>query len=249
MNAKSKQALSTMHVRRTSAETARNNVRRSETTADQAPKPGSNLTPGFRDRLIASLNEVGVPARGRMAYVASLTERAAQTVSRWFDPRAPGLPDLASCARLCEGLRRSSDWMLGLANEPRQFDAEGSRILPSELAWAGEVFATLRRGAAGGEVMRMCGDEMAPLIRDGDLIFVDVRADRLAGNGIYALEVDGRMVVRRVDSRLGIGLVFKCDNERYPERVVKDAVAARRLGVRVIGKVRGAVGVTHFWPA
>ena len=57
------------------------------------------------------------------------------------------------------------------------------------------------------------------------------------------------MLFRSVDSRLGIGLVFKCDNERYPERVVKDAAAARRLGVRVIGKVRGAVGVTHFWPA
>ena len=90
---------------------------------------------------------------------------------------------------------------------------------------------------------------MAPLICDGDLMFVDVRADRLAGNGIYALEVDGRIVVRRVDNRLGVGLVFKCDNERYPERAVKDAAAARRLGMRVIGKVRGAVGGTHFWPA
>ena len=31
---------------------------------------------------------------------------------------------------------------------------------------------------------------------------------------------------------------------RYPERVVKDAAAARRLGLRVIGKVREAIGVT-----
>ena len=34
---------------------------------------------------------------------------------------------------------------------------------------------------------------------------------------------------------------------RYPERVVKDAAAARRMGLRVIGKVRGAIGVTRFW--
>ncbi|MEO8155146.1 MAG: S24 family peptidase [Rhizobacter sp.] len=248
MNAKSKQATSTMHARRTPSETARNNVRRSETIATETRVPGADLTPGFRDRLIASLDEVGVPIRGRMTYVASLTERAAQTVSRWFDPRAPGLPDLASCARLCEGLGRSSDWLLGLATESQPADAGAMGILPIEIRWAQEVFADLRRGSASGEVMRMSGDEMAPLIGDGDLMFVDVRADRLAGNGIYALEVDGRVVVRRVDSRLGVGLVFKCDNERYPERVVKDAAAARRLGLRVIGKVRGAVGVTHFWP-
>ena len=119
----------------------------------------------------------------------------------------------------------------------------------AEIAWAREAFAALRQESGAGEIMRMTGDEMAPLICDGDLMLVDSRANQLVGNGIYALELDGHShwMVRRVDSRLGTGLVFKCDNERYPERVVKDAVAARRLGLRVIGKVSGAIGVTHFW--
>ena len=159
MKAPSAPTPSTMPARRKPPEATRNNVRRSETIADPTRMPGSGLTPGFRDRLIASLGEVGIPTRGRMAYVASLTERAAQTVSRWFDPRAPGLPDLASYARLCEGLGRSSDWMLGLSNVPQQGGAEGSGILPSELAWAQGIFADLRRGAASGEVVRMSGDE------------------------------------------------------------------------------------------
>jgi phage repressor protein C with HTH and peptisase S24 domain len=95
--------------------------------------------------------------------------------------------------------------------------------------------------------MRMAGDEMVPLICDGDLLFVDRAADRFAGNGIYALEVDKRLMVRRVESRLGAGLVVKCENEGYQESVVKDAAAAKRAGLRVIGKVRGAVGVARFW--
>lgn len=219
---------------------------RSETRTCPTAVRAPDLTPGFRDRLIESLNEVGVPARACMAYVASLTDRAGQTVSRWLDPRAPGLPDLESCVRLCEGLGRSSDWMLGFEDGAWQADAARPAAWSAEVKWARETFDALRQTFDGGEILRMTGDEMAPLICDGDLMFVDGRSNRLAGNGIYAIELDGRQMVRRVDSRLGTGLVFKCDNARYPERVVKDVTAARRMGLRVIGKVRGAVGVTHF---
>ncbi len=247
MTAKSNNAPDGMHALRKRLRTTGNGTRRSETTSDPPNVRDLNLTPGFRDRLIESLNEVGVPARGRMAYVASLTDRAAQTVSRWLDPREPGLPDLESCVRLCEGLGRSSDWMLGFANEARQADPARSAAWPAEIEWAREAFDALHQGSGAGVIIRMTGDEMAPLIRDGDLMFVDSRANQLVGNGIYALELDDRCMVRRVDSCLGAGLIFKCDNERYPERVVKDAAAARRMGLRVIGKVRAAIGVTHFW--
>ncbi len=93
----------------------------------------------------------------------------------------------------------------------------------------------------------MAGDEMAPQIQDGDLMFVDLSADQLVGNGIYALELGGRFMVRRVESRLDAGLVFKCENPAYADSVLADAEAAKRMGLRVIGKVRGAVGATRFW--
>jgi hypothetical protein len=54
-------------------------------------------------------------------------------------------------------------------------------------------------------------------------------------------------MVRRVESRVGAGLVLKCEKSGYVDCVVKDDAAARRLGLRVIGKVRGAVGVARFW--
>lgn len=93
----------------------------------------------------------------------------------------------------------------------------------------------------------MAGDEMAPQIQDGDLMFVDRAAHQLVGNGIYALELGGRFMVRRVESRLGVGLVLKCEKPGYADCVVKDAVAAKRMGLRFIGKVRGTVGVARFW--
>lgn len=205
------------------------------------------LTPVFRARLIESLDQVGVPARGRMAYVASLTCRAVQTVSRWLDPDRPGLPDIESCARLCDGLGRSSDWMLGLSEAPHGLDTANRSLSAAEAGWISDAFGALRSACRACETWRMAGDEMAPQIQDGDLMFVDRAADRLVGNGIYALELGGRFMVRRVESRVGAGLVLKCEKSGYVDCVVKDDAAARRLGLRVIGKVRGAVGVARFW--
>ncbi len=224
--------------------------RRKGGSAERQPAKGRSetkpraldLTPGFRDRLISSLDEVGIPPRGRMAYVSALTCRAAQTVSRWLDPRNPGLPDLESCTRLCDGLGRNSDWMLGLAQEPSGRDASvDTRTLPG-FERVREMFDALRGDSATCDVVRMMGDEMAPRILDGDLMFVDRSADRIAGNGIYALQIDGRLTVRRVESRLGTGLVFKCENPAYEDQIVKDAAGVKRVGLRVVGKVRGTIG-------
>ncbi len=76
-----------------------------------------DLLPGVRQRLNQRLEHFGIPQRGRLTYVAALTYRAVQTVSRWFESERPGLPDVESLARLCDGLGCSSDWVLGLTPE------------------------------------------------------------------------------------------------------------------------------------
>lgn len=206
-----------------------------------------DLIPGFRDRLIASLDQAGVVPRGRVTYVAALTSRAVQTVSRWFDPTRPGLPDLASCARLSEGLGCSSDWMLGVPARAARRSARDVAVPRLTVAWMEEIFAALHADSADCEVQRMSGDDMAPMIGDGDLLFIDRSADVLAGNGVYALEFDGRRMVRRIETRPGVGLVIRCENPDYAECIVKDAAAAKRAGLKVLGKLRGAVGVVRFW--
>src|SRR5215471_14286297 len=106
-----------------------------------------NLLPGLRDRLIQRLDRAGIPPRGRLAYVAALTRRAVQTVSRWFDPLRPGLPDVASFVRLCRGLGCSADGLLGFASGTVRSSAL-TQNAATETRWVGEVLAWLR-GAHG----------------------------------------------------------------------------------------------------
>ena len=96
------------------------------------------------------------------------------------------------------------------------------------------------------EPIRMSGDEMAPTIRDGDLMFVDRTVVTLSGNGVYAVELDGRVMIRKVESRIATGLVFRCENAAYADCLIKDAAAARRMGLRVLGRVNGAIGAQRF---
>lgn len=205
-----------------------------------------DLLPGVRERLHRRLDYVGIPQRGRLSYVAALTYRAVQTVSRWFEPERPGLPDVESLARLCEGLGCSSDWVLGLAPEMSGAPSLVHASAP-EMQWVGEVLERLRRVHRDCQPMQMVGDEMAPSIHDGDMMFVDHRHDRLEGNGVYAVEINGRVLIRRVEYRMGSGIVFKCDNPFYDDYPVKDTDSVRRIGLRVLGKVHAAVGITVFW--
>ena len=57
---------------------------------------------------------MGIPADKTVSHVAGITQRAAQSVRRWFDASEPGLPDLESFARLCTGLGCSTDEIIGM---------------------------------------------------------------------------------------------------------------------------------------
>lgn len=204
-----------------------------------------DLIPGVRDRLQARLAILGIPEDRAVSYVAMLTRRAVQSVRRWFDPNTPGLPDLESFARLCASLGCSADEMIGTTNEAgiasrraRRFAEVGDCIR----AMAGALTQQQRLSVP----MRVPGDEMAPHLLEGDLIFVDTGVDRLAGNGVYALECGGKLIIRRVEQRLGNGFVLKCDNQAYSDHEMKSAATARRLGVKVVGKVHGAISARVF---
>ena len=202
----------------------------------------------FRDRLLARLSHAGVPEHARTAYVSALTDRAPQTVSRWLDADRPGLPDMESCARLCQALPCNADWLLGLAQQAVRrpgalsIKSSGTRGELSALDLLGDLILSFR----DCEPMRMSGDEMAPRIRDGDLLFVDSACDRLSGNGIYVLELDGRVLVRDVEHRIGAGLVFRCGNPHYKESTVRDTAAVEQIGLRVLGMVVGTIAAVRF---
>lgn len=204
------------------------------------------LVPDVRNRLQVRLIAMGIPSERIVSHVARLTNRAVQSVRRWFDPKAPGLPDLESFARLCAGLGCSADEIIGLPHSGRYDQRELRKVAVVADGIYALTDALTRCGGGIGEPMRVPGDEMEPQLREGDLIFVDTAIDRPMGNGIYALEHDGRLLIRRIELRLGNRLVLKCDNRAYGDWELKAGAATRRSGLRILGKVQGAIGMRVF---
>jgi hypothetical protein len=204
-----------------------------------------DLVPGVRDRLQARLAAMGVPQHRVVAEVADITCRSRQSVRRWFATRAPGLPDLESFARLCVGLGCSADEVLGLS-----YGADGAPLLDNQLiAMANCVHAMTRalsRGGVLGVAMQVPGDEMAPHLCEGDIVFVDTAHDQVAGNGIYMLLCQDRPLIRRIEQGVGQALVLRCDNKSYGDHTFRSRASAARHGVQIVGKVHGAICARRF---
>ena len=80
---------------------------------------------------------------------------------------------------------------------------------------------------------------MEPYIADGDVMFVDDRSASISGNGTYVIAYEGHQVVRKVEDRLGEGIVLRCANPQYRDSIVpRKQFAGANPSYRVIGKVR-----------
>ncbi len=79
-------------------------------------------------------------------------------------------------------------------------------------------------------VIRVEGDSMEPLLRDGDEILVDRRPVRLA-DGIHVIRIDDTLMVKRLALMPGAELAIISENAAYPRliRTLND--------VQVIGRV------------
>lgn len=78
------------------------------------------------------------------------------------------------------------------------------------------------------------GDSMAPTIGDGAELLIDKTDDRLANGKIYALNVDGLLIVKRVHRPVKGGIVLISDNKEYPaEEISSDSQAE----IQIIGQV------------
>lgn len=188
---------------------------------------------------------MGLPAGRRVSFVADLTGRATQTVRRWFAGSNPGLPDLRSFARLCQELDISADEVMGLNRGATTHGrAKDSSLLQVARCVHGMACELGRNGRLGEPVM-VPGDEMAPRLCEGDLAFVDHESG-FTGNGLYAFEWEGRVIIRRVEHQLGHSWLLKCDNKAYADSELDEIAVARRRGLRLLGKVRGAIAMRVY---
>ncbi|MBI5721031.1 MAG: S24 family peptidase [Burkholderiales bacterium] len=210
---------------------------------DPAAKAGAGLVPGVRDRLIARLVALGLPTDKRASFLAGLTGCAPQTVRRWLADSDPGLPDLKSFSTLCRELHLGANELVGLTSQSGQ-DVE-HRLLIDVARCVHDMAESLQRPGRKSEPVVVPGDEMAPRLREGDLAFVD-RGSGFVGNGLYAFECRGEVVIRRAERRSGHGWLLKCDNRAYSDNEFSEFASASRRGLRLLGKVRGTIALRVY---
>ncbi len=84
--------------------------------------------------------------------------------------------------------------------------------------WAAQ---NLPRDHAHVRVITACGDSMAGVINDGDIVFLDVRVNHFQGDGLYVFNWQGRALVKRLVTSLKSGqLQIVSANPAYPAELV-----------------------------
>lgn len=207
---------------------------------------------GFADRLRAVCKDVGNIEK--MAEVASFPRRTLDNyLAGRSEPSVSGLVQLAAAAGV------SLEWLATGKGEMRP-DAPATTgdfvLVPlyDQRAAAGHGaaahdeqptgFFSFRRdwvrATLGGDpshlaLMPATGDSMEPLIVEGDLLLVDLSVPVLSGDGIYVMERDGDLLVKKVHPLLSGALIIDSLNQAYAVEAWSPGVDHR---LRFVGRVR-----------
>ena len=96
------------------------------------------------------------------------------------------------------------------------------------------------RAVVGGQPSKLAlinavGDSMEPEINEGDLLFVDRSITSVPADGIYVLNIEGRLFVKRLQQHPDGRVTVRNSNPQYENYVIeKDA----GVSLRIIGRVR-----------
>jgi len=76
---------------------------------------------------------------------------------------------------------------------------------------------------------------MEPTIRSGDLLLVDRKQSRMKGEGIYLINLDDGLMVKRVEWMLGGSVVIRGDNTVVSREQVLPSTDLEKL--HILGRV------------
>lgn len=79
------------------------------------------------------------------------------------------------------------------------------------------------------------GDSMAPGIRDGDLVLINLADTTLIDSDVYALRYFDQLRLKRLFRKFDGSLILRSDNPTYPDEVVPPAYLADNIAI--LGKV------------
>jgi phage repressor protein C with HTH and peptisase S24 domain/DNA-binding XRE family transcriptional regulator len=83
-------------------------------------------------------------------------------------------------------------------------------------------------------LINVTGDSMEPTLSNGDLILIDTSIRGVDDSGVYVLQFDGKLKVKRIHSKADGSVDLISDNQRYPVETLQGEIA-QELGV--VGRV------------
>lgn len=83
-------------------------------------------------------------------------------------------------------------------------------------------------------LISVIGDSMEPSLSEGDVVLLDMTTTSVLDGSIYALRLNGGLLVKRIQRMLDGSLVVKSDNARYDTETVSEDKADR---LKIVGRV------------
>ncbi len=206
----------------------------------------------FADRLRQVIGDEAIYAFGRRAGISDTALRS------YLKGSVPGIDKAVKIAQVGQV---SLNWLITGEGSPR-LDSDskaeyvyipfvdgavsaGAGVLVREESIAAVMAfernwlrAHLKGNPAELSLIRVQGDSMAPTLEDGDWIFVERQeGGDLGCEGIYVFQMDGDLLVKRLQRLPGSQVKVISDNPRFPPFVVDLADPAN--GLAIIGRYRG----------
>ncbi|MEB3167893.1 MAG: LexA family transcriptional regulator [Synechococcaceae cyanobacterium] len=91
---------------------------------------------------------------------------------------------------------------------------------------------------AQAAVISVIGDSMEPYLYEGDLILIDLGITTITNDAIYVLQVNGNLLVKRIQTKSDGTVIVKSDNQRYEPEVFRgEAVDLLRVVGRLVRRL------------
>lgn len=199
----------------------------------------------FADRLKSLMEEKKI-SNADLARIMGVTRA---TVKLWVDGKTLQLK-YNDAVSLSEIFGVHVDWLMSGNGDKQIKDQDDSVLLkrinltalcgkypsinvPTDVENNEELVETIRAGSKwffnnfphyrpeDVQIVTATGDSMEPLIKEGDLVFVDINVQSCNRDGIFFLYLDGQYFIKRIQRSIGRSLILISENPSYRDIEIK----------------------------
>lgn len=107
--------------------------------------------------------------------------------------------------------------------------------LAEMLVFPANLLLRMGLSATTARLLTVRGDSMSPTLQHGDLVLIDTAVKSVLDAGIFAVSVDDRVFVKRIQPRYDGSLQVVSDNPVYPPDQIS---ATNAEALKIVGQVR-----------